>query len=152
MSPDEKRETARLIASAIEISRFSGPLPPPEELVKYDRILPGAADRIIRMAEQQSIHRQNLETVAIGANATTQKWGLACAFVIAMSAIWGGILLSLRGMSGAGLTSIITALAALVGVFVYGKSQQKKELSEKQEALVQTPTPGEPSDTSTTKS
>jgi len=39
-------------------------------------------------------------------------------------------------MSGAGLTAIISALAALVGVFVYGKSEQKKELKEKSEALL----------------
>jgi predicted MFS family arabinose efflux permease len=65
--------------------------------------------------------------------------GLACAFVIAMTAILGGIWLSSKGMSGAGLTSIIGALAALVSVFVYGKSQQKKELEENQEALVPTP-------------
>jgi len=149
VSPDEKREAARIIASAIEISRFSGPLPPPEELAKYDRILPGAADRIIRMAAQQSVHRLNLETVAIGANAATQKWGLACAFVTAMSAIWGGIWISLKGMSGAGLTTIIGALAALVGVFVYGKSQQKKELAEKQEGLIPIPRSADPTDTPT---
>ena len=90
------------------------------------------------MAEQQSIHRQNLESVAIGANVSSQKWGLISAFIIAMSAIWGGVWISLKGMSGAGLTTIIAALAALVGVFVYGKAQQRKELRDKEEALVPT--------------
>jgi uncharacterized membrane protein len=133
--------------AAVEISRYSGPLPPPEDLAKYEQILSGSADRIIRMAEQQATHRQHLEAVAIGSNATTQKWGLACAFIIAMSAICGGIWLSLRGMSGAGLTAIIGALAALVGVFVYGKSEQKKELAEKAKGLasIHTPPPGGPS-------
>jgi uncharacterized membrane protein len=137
--------------AAIQISRtFSGPLPPPEELAKYERILPGAADRIIRMAEQQGTHRQDLESVALGANVTTQKWGLACAFVIAMSAIWGGVWISLKGMSGAGLTAIIGALAALVGVFVYGKSEQRKQLAKKSEAL--TPSEASPSADSSTQS
>jgi uncharacterized membrane protein len=135
LSPEEKR--AAIIHASL-ISQFSGPLPPPEELAKYDRILPGSADRIIRMAEQQSMHRQNLESVVLGANASSQKWGLICAFIIAMSAIWGGVWISLKGMSGAGLTTIITALAALVGVFVYGKSQQRKELRDKEQALVPT--------------
>lgn len=131
MSPEERREAATIMQAAIQISRFTGPLPPPEELAKYEQILAGAADRIIRMAEQQSKHRQSLEAVVIGGNATTQKWGLACAFAIAMSAIWGGIWISLKGMSGAGLTAIIVALVSLVGVFVYGKSGQKKELARK---------------------
>lgn len=125
-----------MLQAAIEISRYSGPLPPPEALAKYEQIFPGSADRIIRMAEQQATHRQGMEKVVVGSNAITQKWGLACAFVIAMSAIWGGIWLSLKGMSGVGLTAIIGALAALVGVFVYGKSEQKKELSKKSEELL----------------
>jgi uncharacterized membrane protein len=135
------------VRAAVEISRFSGPLPPPEELAKYERILPGSADRIIRMAEQQATHRQHLEKVVVGSNASTQKWGLGCAFIIAMIAICGGVWLSLKGMSGAGLTSIISALAALVGVFVYGKSGQKEELKKKSEELVptRTPPPADPS-------
>jgi uncharacterized membrane protein len=28
----------------------SGPLPPPEDLAEYERVLPGSADRIIKMA------------------------------------------------------------------------------------------------------
>jgi hypothetical protein len=72
----------------------------------------------------------------IVSNVTMQKWGLGSAFVLAMTAIGGGICLSLKGMSGVGLTAIISALAALVGVFVYGKSEQKKELKEKSEALL----------------
>ncbi|MBZ5704213.1 MAG: DUF2335 domain-containing protein [Acidobacteriia bacterium] len=138
MSPEERRrEAAAIREAAIEISRYhSGPLPPPEDLAKYEQILAGAADRIIRMAEQQSTHRQHLEKVAIESNASTQKWGLVCAFIIAMSAIWGGIWLSLKGMSGAGLATIIGALVALVAVFVYGKSGQKKELQKKAEELM----------------
>jgi len=144
VSPEEKR--AAIIQTSL-ISQFSGPLPPPEELAKYDRILPGSADRIIRMAEQQSTHRQDLESVVIGANASNQKWGLICAFIVAMSAIWGGVWISLKGMSGAGLTAIITALAALVAVFVYGKSQQRRELQDKEEALIpKQPTQSPPDD------
>lgn len=135
MSPEERRETAEIVGAAVEISRFSGPLPPPEELAKYEQVLAGSADRIIRMAEQQATHRQSLERAAIGSNAQVQKWGLVCAFIVAMTAIVGGIWLSLKGMSGAGLTSIIGALAALVGVFVYGKSEQKKELKKKSDEL-----------------
>jgi len=87
------------------------------------------------MAEQQAAHRQGLEKVVIGSNASIQKCGLLCAFIVAMSAIGGGIWLSSKGMSGAGLTSIICALASLVGVFVYGKSEQKKELKQKSDQL-----------------
>jgi uncharacterized membrane protein len=64
VSPEEKRAEA-IFQAAVEISRFSGPLPHPEDLAKYEQVLPGAADRIIRMAEQQAAHRQNLERAVI---------------------------------------------------------------------------------------
>src|SRR5438552_14400200 len=42
-------------------SRFSGPIPSPETLSQYDKIVPGAANRIIQMAETQAEHRRQLE-------------------------------------------------------------------------------------------
>ena len=40
---------------------FLGPLPPPEILAQYEQILPGSAERIMVMAENQAEHRQSLE-------------------------------------------------------------------------------------------
>ena len=83
------------------------------------------------MAESQHNHRQALEKTVVSSNVFSQKVGLILGFVIAMTAIGGGIWLSSKGMGGAGLTAIIGALAALVGVFVYGKKQQSKELADR---------------------
>ena len=54
--PDIIHEQSTKIVS----QKFSGPLPPPELLEGYERILPGAADRILRMAElaQEEDNRQ----------------------------------------------------------------------------------------------
>ena len=38
--------------TVMEVS-FSGPLPPPEMLGEYEKVLPGAADRIICLAEKE---------------------------------------------------------------------------------------------------
>lgn len=45
-----------------------GPLPTPEELFQYNNLLPGAADRIIAMAEREQAHRVNLEDMATRAD------------------------------------------------------------------------------------
>ena len=37
LSPEERREAATIMQAAIQISRFTGPLPRPEELAKYER-------------------------------------------------------------------------------------------------------------------
>jgi uncharacterized membrane protein len=52
---------------------FTGPLPPPEVLAKYNETVPGLAERIICMAEQQAKHRQQIETTVIKSNSFVQR-------------------------------------------------------------------------------
>jgi uncharacterized membrane protein len=40
---------------------WHGPLPPPESLKQYDVIVPGAAERILLMAEKEMEHRHQRE-------------------------------------------------------------------------------------------
>jgi Predicted membrane protein (DUF2335) len=44
---------------------YSGPLPPAEQIRAYEDVLPGSADRILRMAEHQQEHRMELERVTV---------------------------------------------------------------------------------------
>lgn len=114
---------------------FSGPLPPPEALERYNVILPGGAERIIAMAESQHSHRQGLEKHVIESNVSAQKLGTILGFIVAMSVVLGGMFLVYEGKSGPGLAAILTALASLVGVFVYSKREQQKDLAQKTSAL-----------------
>ncbi|MBY6208781.1 MULTISPECIES: DUF2335 domain-containing protein [Halomonas] len=47
----------------------SGPVPPAAEIARYEQILPGAADRIFTMAEQEQQHRHQEEKDQNEANA-----------------------------------------------------------------------------------
>ena len=104
---------------------------PPEVLEKYNQALPGLAERIITMAEKQATHRQQIEKTVIESNAFTQKVAPFLGFIITMTAVGGGTELILKGKDVYGLAAIVTALASLVGVFIYGKKKQRKELDEK---------------------
>lgn len=58
--PDDDGDTGtRLIAIS---QKFSGPLPPPEMLAQYEDVVPGAAERIIVITEEQHRHRMSVET------------------------------------------------------------------------------------------
>lgn len=118
---------------------FTGPIPPPEMLAKYEEACPGAADRIIKMAERQSEHRQEIEKAVVNANTSAQKIGPILGFIVAMTTVLGGIYLVLKGKNGYGLAAIITPLAALAGVFIYGKIEQRKDLSNKAADFVTPP-------------
>ncbi len=88
------------------------------------------------MAEQQSRHRQGIENKVIDSNVFVQKLGPFLGFIVAMTAVVGGIVMILNGKDGYGLAAIIGALASLTGVFIYGKQQQKKELDNKAEGFI----------------
>jgi uncharacterized membrane protein len=128
-------EEGRMLAMRAEISTFSGPLPPPEILARYNDVVPNGAERILRMAEKQSAHRESLEAQVVSGNLSSQKLGSTYAFILSLVAIAGGIWLIHDGKSVTGLTTIISDLAALAGVFVYSRQKQAKERVDKSNAL-----------------
>jgi hypothetical protein len=58
-------------------THWSGPLPPPVELERIDQIIPGGADRLLRMAEKEQEHR--IEDVKRG---QYLGWSLAAGAVV----------------------------------------------------------------------
>jgi uncharacterized membrane protein len=114
---------------------FSGPLPPPSLLAKYNEAVPNGAERVMAMAERQGTHREHLEKCVVEGNVQAQKLGSVFGFIVAMTAVVGGIYLISIGKSTAGLVAVIGSLASLVGVFIYGKHQQAKERSQKSQTL-----------------
>jgi uncharacterized membrane protein len=49
-----QRQQQAMMMKVAKAYSISGPLPPPEVLEKYNQVVPGLADRIITMAEQQA--------------------------------------------------------------------------------------------------
>lgn len=116
-------------------TNFSGPLPHPQILEHYNAILPGAAERILKMAEDQSEHRRKLESEVIFSGINNSKKGLLFGFIIGITGLIGSVIISLFGQAILGGVIGISTLTALVGVFVYGTSQQKAEREKKRENM-----------------
>ena len=110
---------------------FSGPLPPPSLLAKYNDVIPNGAERIMAMAERQSAHRESLEARVINGNVASQTRASYFAFIVLLSAILGGIFLLHEGKSIVGLSTIITSVGGVAGIFFYSKREQRKERAEK---------------------
>ncbi|MBU6321274.1 MAG: DUF2335 domain-containing protein [Patescibacteria group bacterium] len=108
----------------------AGPLPAPEDLARYEQVLPGLADRIMAMAESQAKHRQSLESRVIWFDGTRATLGLLFGLVIALAGVIGGVLLVTRGYSGSGLASILVPLGVIVAAFIYQKRSESKPHSE----------------------
>ena len=54
--PQKQTQTENLEQIVIA-QQFSGPIPPPDALAQYNNIVPGAAERILKMAENQAAAR-----------------------------------------------------------------------------------------------
>ena len=57
--PESKEELEKLLVAVYQ--EFAGPIPPPSMMKQYEETLPESADRILKMAENQSEHRQWME-------------------------------------------------------------------------------------------
>jgi len=104
---------------------------------KYEDFLPGSADRIISMAERQSAHRQSMESKVVSSGCANERIGMIFGFIICLAAIFSGLYLILHGKNSSGIAAILVALASPAGVFIYGKSQQKKDLQARQRGIIQ---------------
>lgn len=111
---------------------YSGPLPHPEILEHYDRIVPGGAERIFAQFESQALHRQKIESRVIRSNSFVQIFGAVSALLLGLTAIVGGLYLVYAGKSLEGFGTFFTALSSLVGVYIYGKKSQSDERKAKQ--------------------
>jgi len=125
--------------SKIEISErhieqtvsFQGPLPPPDALSAYNKIVPGAAETIIGMAVSQSEHRQYLEKKVIESDINNSKLGLWFGLFIALCGMGSAIYCASIGQSIIGSILGGGTLAMLVSTFVYGSQSRKKERERK---------------------
>ncbi len=111
------REKIEPVEGAVIVA---GALPAPDDLAKYEKIIPGGAGRLLEMAERRTEHQQKMEQESLWAEIRGQKWRFAMTFVLALvAAMFGGILL-LTGSELAGLIIILVDAASLVGITLYG--------------------------------
>lgn len=131
--PGHKNEVRQAMLHA---EHFSGPLPQPAILRQYDEVIPGAAERIIAMAETQAKHRQQLENKVIDSGIRDSRLGLHYGLIIGLCAVAGGTACIILGHQIGGSIIGGVGLSGLVGVFVYGSAQHRKERESRMRAEV----------------
>ncbi|WP_300162035.1 DUF2335 domain-containing protein [Solidesulfovibrio sp.] len=108
------------------IASYSGPLAHPSFVKGYEEILPGAAERILTMAEAEGKHRREQESKVIHCEVRCKTTGLWLGFAIGMLAIAGSCAVAIFASPLAGTTLGIGSIASLAGVFVYGSKKSAK--------------------------
>lgn len=108
---------------------FSGPLPPPAALENYEKILPGAAERIIILAEGEASHRRDIEKMTRKAEIRLAKgehyqiyFGQFCAFIVTLAFVAGAVFLLHNDKQVSGTLLASGAAAIIVLAFLKRKS------------------------------
>ncbi|WP_081195373.1 DUF2335 domain-containing protein [Halomonas sp. BC1] len=117
---------------------YSGPLPPSAEMEKYERISPGAADRILAMAEKEQAHRHEQEEKENAVNSRIAesnirsqdasiseiKRGQWMAYSLGLIFLGITVMLGLSGHEVAASTLGLGGVAAVATVFIKVRNKQ----------------------------
>jgi uncharacterized membrane protein len=129
--------TTRQELFSIQHQRFSGPLPPPEMLVQYNEAFPGCAERIVKMAEEQSAHRRTQEAKVIDANVKREGRGSWFALIIALAGMGIAGFLIHEDKDLLGFSALIVDLAVLASLFFGARWRNERERRKKWEQATQ---------------
>ena len=132
------QQTQTVVSYQSEAEEYTGPLPHPKHLDAYERIMPGAAQRIFDAFDQQRAHRQALEKTAVDANVASEKRGMWLGFVLAGAFLVAAVYLITQGFGVAGLAIIGGEMASLAGAFVWGRRAQRREREQKARLMQRT--------------
>jgi uncharacterized membrane protein len=109
---------SKIVKRRSSVSIFRGPLPPAEELAKYNQIIPNGADRIMAMAEKEQNHRQNMETIVVNSVSSQNKRGQWFAYSLAVLAIFYSAYLFSLGRDWFGVSVICGDFLVIAGAFI----------------------------------
>ncbi|MCP5112171.1 MAG: DUF2335 domain-containing protein [bacterium] len=139
---------------SIEAIRWHrGPLPPPAQLAEYNEVLPGLAERIVTLTEEEARHRRSLEQKALEATSRNSenrdveaKRGQVFAFTIAMSFILAGLIVAIWAEPWAGTVFGGIGIGGIVSTFVLGRREQAttREKSDEPRTVEETASPNQP--------
>lgn len=125
---DPKTHKGRqLIAAKKTQISFSGPLPHPDILRGYEDILPGAAERILQMAEKQQNHRLGMEEKIIFDDSKERSRNSVFAFLLTFTVIAIGGFLIYKGKNIAGFGTVFLGLVPIIGQFSNRKSSNSSK-------------------------
>lgn len=113
--------------SVSQSSHYSGPLPMPEDLEKYDKVVPGAAERIISMAEKEMKHRHDNDDFIARNIVRTTYISIFFAFVSVVILSGLTFFALYKGYDKVAGAIAVGSIAAVAGVFIFFKRNKGKE-------------------------
>ena len=125
LPPGERDEIIRQVVAIVHSESFSGPIAHPNHLREYELIQPGAADRIIAMAEKQQDHIIVMERTVVEKEFSDRRWGMVLGALTFGLLISGALVAGLSDKTAVALAFLGAAAIGGVGLFVNGRREGK---------------------------
>lgn len=120
-----------------KIEHYSGIIPHPNIIEGYERIFPGATDRILAMTENDLKHKHEIELIdqnsivscrnkALEFEISTSARGQYFGFFIMIMALIGSFVLILKGCKTDGYVTAVSTILLYFGSVMYRNKIQKK--------------------------
>jgi uncharacterized membrane protein len=111
-------------------SAFSGPLPSPDMMEHYDRIVPGFSAALLAEYQAQGSHRRGLEAAVIGGDLKAQSRGQFLGALMFVSVIVGAVVCAIAGQPVAAVAIAGLDIVGFGGLYVFGRRRQERERDE----------------------
>ncbi len=123
----QKAQVVAQVVSIVQQERFSGPIAHPKHLREYEDICPGAADRIITMAESNLKHNQEFQMQALNADVTDGKIGRSFGFFVFLMLMVGAAVSAVYQSNIVALAFLGTGALGVVGQFIDGRTKKQDD-------------------------
>ena len=130
MTSGDPKATAPAVSGSASITLeqrtfHRGPLPDPADLARYDQLVAGGAERIMRIAEADSEHLRALERAVVGSDIGARDVGLRLdargqtfALAMGLATLATCLAAALTGHDGAAIALAASSLVGVVAAFL----------------------------------
>ncbi|MDD2999176.1 MAG: DUF2335 domain-containing protein [Candidatus Riflebacteria bacterium] len=125
--PQTQNDQNSSVTKKAVFASFSGPIPPPQAMAFYEQVCPGAAHRILKMAEEQHTHRIAVESLVFPEALQTTKRGQIFAFIVAIMTLCSIVFLGYIGMSLVAFSLSLALGYGVVKTFITGQDDREPE-------------------------
>jgi uncharacterized membrane protein len=117
-------QAASVVTAVIQQEEFHGPVPHPRHLEAYERICPGSADRLIRMAEDSLAHNIAVSQKQQADDAADRRHGMNLGFGALALLVIGATICGVVGQPELAVGFLATGVVGTVGKFIVGRSSK----------------------------
>ena len=119
----QREQVLSRVATVVRSEAFRGPIAHPKHLEHYEKVCPGAADRIIAMAEKEQSDRIDWMMKNQSADHADKQRGMYCGLIAFVILVAAAIFCGWMGQPILGGSFLATGVLGAVGLFINGRMQ-----------------------------